>query len=824
MKTPLSWISLYTPLVDTIENNSLKSLAHTYSIHTAEIDGIEDHFIDKVVVGKVLSCEKHPESKKLSIVRVALGEYGEETILTWAANIIDATYVAVAIVGAVLPWDFTIGERMMAGMMSRGMICGADEIGMSTEESTGIMILEETWKNDELESMIGKSFFSLTLPFPGKNGEIYHFPLQDTTFEIDNKFITNRPDLFSIVGNAREWQAVFDGTLSPYAPKKYNFQNNFPLKIETDKCLSYNAWKMEGITVGKSPWGMSLMMERSGLTPKMDIVDITNSIMTELGQPMHAFDADKISWAITVRMALTWEKLLALNSIEYTLTPLDMVIADEKWPIALAGVIGGMESAVSLETKNIIWESACFDAESVRLTAQKHGIRTDASTRYEKSLDPLLSETVIERVREFMEFLWKSSKITKDASYLLHKSIKNIDIPVSYDFLSKKIWITLEKEKIHDILSKLGFSIQKIDSDNMLVHVPSWRATKDISIREDIAEEVGRIFGYDHIELTPLDANFSISVKNTDKALRDSTLSFFKNRNYSEVYNYSFSNIETDWALGFSSHEEALGIKNAFNVEYTHMRRTLAWHLFQNIKDNLRHSEKLRFFEIGNVYSRASSRNTGIEAFLEDIPLKPFAEKKMLAWVVTATSIESLRKDIEWYLEDTLSFIPPLKQDETKSLPFLHPGMYGEYRLWDMVLASFSRIHPAIASTYEIPPETLYFEIAFDTLISLQKDNERVFHEISRFQTIERELNFLANEKVRTGDMWTHLSSIHPWITNIRVNSIYQDEALDEKKEKSINFGFTLVSNEGTISDKEALDIQNTIIDHMAQIWYTLRS
>ena len=209
MKIPLSWISLYTPLAGVLEKYSIKDLAHEYSTHTAEIDGIENHSIDKVVVGKVISCEKHPDSKKLSIVKVDLGEYSEETILTGAENIVDAHYVAVAMVGAVLPGDFSIGERMMAGMMSRGMICGADEIGMSTEKSTGIMILEDTWDEKVLEKSLGNSFFDLTLPFPGRNGEVYHYPLRDTTFEIDNKFITNRPDLFSIVGNAREFGAVF---------------------------------------------------------------------------------------------------------------------------------------------------------------------------------------------------------------------------------------------------------------------------------------------------------------------------------------------------------------------------------------------------------------------------------------------------------------------------------------------------------------------------------------------------------------------------------------------------------------------------------------
>lgn len=193
---------------------------------------------------------------------------------------------------------------MMAGMMSRGMICGADEIGLALESDGGIMILENTWDKNLLESKIGDSIFDLTVSFPGINGKSYEYSLKDTTFEIDNKFITNRPDLFGVYGNAREWHAVFDLPFEEYKAKLIT-QNTktLPIHIETNRCLAYNAIKMENIEVGKSPFGISLMMERAGLAPKMDLVDITNLILTEFGQPMHVFDADKLTGEITVRLA-----------------------------------------------------------------------------------------------------------------------------------------------------------------------------------------------------------------------------------------------------------------------------------------------------------------------------------------------------------------------------------------------------------------------------------------------------------------------------------------------------------------------------------------
>lgn len=301
---------------------------------------------------------------------------------------------------------------MMAGMMSSGMICGADEIGLALESDGGIMILENMWDANLLESRIGESLFDLTLPFPGIDGKIYEYTLRDTTFEIDNKFITNRPDLFGVYGNAREWGAVFGLDFTPYIPRNRTEKTKeLPLKIETNRCLAYNAIRMNNITVSKSPMGISLMMEHAGLAPKMDLVDITNLILTEFGQPMHVFDAGKVSGTITVRLAKIGEKLIALNGIEYALTTEDMVIADDNGPIALAGVIGGMDSAVSLETQNVIWESATFDAVSVRLSAQRHGVRTDASTRYEKSLDPLLANFATSRIWDYLEFLGKNIEV-----------------------------------------------------------------------------------------------------------------------------------------------------------------------------------------------------------------------------------------------------------------------------------------------------------------------------------------------------------------------------------------------------------------------------
>lgn len=824
MHTPLNWISLYTPIDTLLAKKNITDIAHEYSIHTAEIDGIEEHRIDKVVIGKVLRCEKHPESKKLSICEVLIGAGETTVILTGAPNIATATYVPVALVGAVLGGNFTIGERMMAGYMSRGMICGADEIGLALESDGGIMVLEDIWERDILESMIGRSVFDLSLPFPGINGKVYAYTLGDTTFEIDNKFITNRPDLFGVYGNAREWWAVFDLPFESYIAKEVpTHKTPFPLSIQTDRCLSYNAIKMDTIQVSKSPLSLALMMQRAWLAEKMDLVDITNLILTEFGQPMHVFDADKIIGGITVRLASKGEKILALNGVEYELTGDDMVIADDRGPIAIAWVIGGMDSAVSDLTTNVIWESATFDAVSVRLTAQRHSIRTDASTRYEKSLDPLLAGFATSRILDYLKFLEKNINITATASYLNEEKVNHITIDVEYDFINKKAWTPIPETRVQGILQKLGFEYT-LKKTGLSIVVPSWRASKDISIKEDMAEEVIRIYGYDHIEPTPLDANFSISTKNTTKDLRNICLDFWKHQNWNEAYNYSFSNTELDTKAWLVDMSDAIGIQNAYNVDYTHMRRSLSVRLFESIANNRNNEKQLRFFEMGNVYSRNPVYTNTVNELINTINPKPYGEVPMIAGATTDDDIASLRESTELFLNSVLGYLPPLRQTKNDASTLFHPGITWEYHVWDMTILRFGKVHPETTEAFNIPHDTLYWEADMRILQDGYLDREIRLQPISRFQSIPRELNFIMDESLHTGPLASMIEAHHPWIQGVIVDSIYRDKEKIWKKQKSVNFAFFLQSQEDTISDNQALEIQNDIIALMSSHGCQLRS
>ncbi len=425
----------------------------------------------------------------------------------------------------------------MAGMISRGMMCGSDEIGLSTVVASGIMDLGLEYPISELESKIGTSIFDLGVDILGVDGAPVRIPLTDIGLEIDNKNITNRPDLFGTYGHAREFATIFNLPLRDIQFEKivlddvsYNSaklsETVLKTEIQTDAVLSYSLCKIEGITNRPTPFGMKLLLERSGNTSHDAVVDMTNSIMLELGQPMHAFDADTIEGYIIVRQARAGESIVALDGKTYLLLPTDIVIADTQKVLAIAGIMGGLDSGITANTKNICIESAVFDATAIRLTAQRLGLRSDASTRFEKSLDPLLSSLALRRAIQLLNFAKVGGTITGISEYVNAGKVRNIELNVPHDFIESRIGTTLSVEEATGILERLGF-MPELQNGTHHVRVPSHRASKDISIPEDIVEEIGRLHGYDSILEVPIPGVFQMTTKNDWVSLRNTLQNYF---------------------------------------------------------------------------------------------------------------------------------------------------------------------------------------------------------------------------------------------------------------------------------------------------------
>lgn len=801
MKIPLSWISSYTDVSPLIAKRGIKELAHLYSIHTAEIDGIEEvGSEDKVVVAKVVSTRPHPDSDHLNLVELDCGPLGARRIVCGAENVRTAKYVAVATVGARLgaDRDFEIKLSTIRGETSEGMICSEDELGLQEDRAPGIMQLEKHFSEELLQSKLGTPFYDIEVTVPGNGSDIYSFPLRDTVFEIDNKFITNRPDLFSVEGNAREFGAIFSLPFTPYDGKLPVISEKLSVQIKSPNVLSYELLSIENIQAGISPLGIDQMLRKAGISPKYDLVDITNFIMTELGQPMHAFDADKVVGGVTVRQAQDGETMLALDSKEYALTSKDIVIADSEKVLAIAGVIGGMSSAVSETTKNVYFESACFDPVSVRLTSQRLAVRTDSSMRFEKSLDPTLAARVLPRVFDLLRFLGKNGACTGAFSYLDESRVRNITINTDLGFIEKKLGLRVSKERTEEILERLGFDAA-FAGDTFSVRVPSWRASKDISIKEDLVEEIGRINGYELVPDTPITGPFSIANKNGSIELRDSINAYFSAEGLFETYNYSFSNQNKDVRIGYADDSNAVRIQNAFNVEYTVMRRSMVPNLLEATAENLKQQKKFGFFEIGKIFRKLDENE--------------FTESKALAGVLVGQDMTTLRILLDGFLRTVLPGKVFAVEQGTENIASLHPNKSGRYILGNETIMHFGSLHPGVAESFGLSgAEVLLFEVDYQKLSHHFATAGYKFSEIGKYPGITRELNFVFEETIPVSTVIAKIASVSPILSNFSVVDEFRDAQKVGEGKKSISFSFLMQDLTKTITDEEALVIQEQII------------
>ncbi len=812
MKTPLNWISLFTDINGLLKSEWTSKLAHLYSIHTAEIDAIEKYWQEnKVIVWKVIDAKPHPDSDHLNVVQVSLWTIWDVQIVCWANNVVWAKYVPVATVGAVLKWDFEIKAARLRWQESNWMICSEDELDFQEARAPWIMRLEEYFDVELLEANIWKPFFDIKIQILGFDSQPYESALRDVVFEIDNKFITNRPDLFSVEWNAREFSAIFDLPFTPYK-NSYTFKNRtLNVNILTEKVLSYHLIKMNDVHAAESPFPIKYALYKSWINPKFDLVDMTNYVMTELGQPMHAFDADKIVGDVTVRAAKKWERVLALNWETYELDERDTVIADDVKILAIWWIMWGQDSAISETTKNVLIESACFDASSIRLSSQRLWVRTDSSARYEKSLDPLLTYRALERALEFLRFLWKSWELISDFEYLNKDSLKDANLILDPKFIAKKIGIVIPEADIERILVALWFDFSKQNSDYS-VRVPSWRVTKDISIKEDLAEEIWRIYWYERVPEIPLVGEQVVYSENRSVAFRQGIQNYFAGKWWFEAYNYSFSNESSDSKIGLISIENAIKVVNAYSNEFTLMRRKMIGNLLSNVTDNKKIEDSFSFFEISKVECKQDWE---------------FKEESKIAWISYSVSFESFKSDVIWLIDSVMSGLDfSIRQGvKLEDYPYLHPNKSWEFVTADWkVIWHFWFVNPQVATNFDLDDSKLcYFELDFATLLNLSEKSDFRFREISKYPWTTREFNFVMREKTPVGDIVSLIKRVNPLVRSVKIADIYRNEEKLWHDMKSVTFAAYLQDYEKTITDEDSMNAQNSIINELSKIWIELR-
>ncbi len=594
MKLSLNWIKDYVNIPDDMD---LTKFAYDLTMSTVEVEGAEElsKSFENIVVGKILEVLPHPNADKLRICKVDTGD-GVHDIVCGGINLEAGMKVVVACPGAMVRWHgegepVMIKNSKLRGVESYGMICASDEVGLG-----------ELFPASCEGEIVDITSFDVK---PGENVAVA-LGLDDIILEIDNKSMTNRPDLWGHYGMAREIAALYNLELK--AVKPYEAPAGLPefeIHIDdVDKCPRYIGTKIEGLSVKEAPFEMRARLWKVGLRPINALVDITNYVMMAVGQPTHAFDSDMICDYIKVRRATDGEALKLLNGKELSLKSDDLVIADSKEAVALAGVMGGEKDSILPTTKNVILEVANFEATGIRKTALRYDNRTDASTRYEKAIDPERCDLALSMAMELFEKIYPEMKVVAYAdSY--KKKLTPAEIDVSYDWLDRRLGKHLTQEEISHKLGLLGFTVT-FDGDNMHIVVPTWRSTGDVSIKADIMEEVARMYGYENFESDTITTSFSGAINQLDKSLVRNIEEYLAYRcGMQEILTYPWMKEEFVTAV-LGSTEDILCLPTPPSPDEKYIRSSTLPNICQAVVNNERYYSDFAIFEEAQIFDGSS--------------------------------------------------------------------------------------------------------------------------------------------------------------------------------------------------------------------------
>lgn len=705
---------------------SPEKVARDLTLRGLEVESLQylNKGLEHVVVGAVLEKQKHPDAERLSICSV---DIGRETlqIVCGASNVRAGIKVPVALVGAILPGNFRIQKSKIRGVESFGMICSETELSLA-RESEGIFILPE-------DAPIGALFSE----YLGRNDCILSFSLTP-----------NRGDALSHLGIAREVGALYNLSLKrkePAIQKKLPVQQNAKVSIQDKRCLQYYACWIEGVTIQESPTWLKRRLEAIGLRPINNVVDVTNHLLMELGQPMHVFDLDCIERGnLFVRTAHEREKLSLLDGSEIVLSSEDLIIADSQCAHALAGVMGGKLSQVQASTKNILLEVAHFSAHAVRKSSKRHQKSTDSSYRFERQIDASQVERAFYQAIELIvdEAGGKVSGHQLYKSDLLEETKKS-EIPFSEQYLNEFMGTTLSHEIICKHLKALGFEIRSHSQDNKyFVRPPSYR--NDIECMEDVCEEVLRAEGYDQVKTAiPVCTTFPLTSETQERARKISSLkNNFATLGFSEAVHFAFVSADQEKKWGEPSKaEHRVELKNPLNLDFSTLKTSLLSGLFQSLISSLNHQQKnLRLFEVRPVFSRTKNA----EQIHEELHFAAMGCGRSFHHSLAARDHSLDFYDFKGFLEnafDTLGVRGVKFQGSGNDARF-HPAQCAQVLIGNQAVGMIGRIHPAIEKEHKIKEPLFAFEINLDPCLKAGKKVK--FAPISKFPKMDRDFSLIV--------------------------------------------------------------------------------
>ncbi|KNY28265.1 phenylalanine--tRNA ligase subunit beta [Pseudobacteroides cellulosolvens] len=789
MKAPLSWLKDYVDI-----NVTPKDYANALTLSGSKVEGIEvaGEDITKVVVGKILSIEKHPDADKLQVTKVDVGNEVIQ-VVTGAQNISLGDYIPVALVGATLPGDKKISKGKLRGIESCGMMCSIGELNVTKEEfpeaaENGIFILQKDLPlGKDIKEVLG---------------------INETTVEFE--ITSNRPDCFSIVGLARE-SAVTLGSKFKKPEITVKEEGDDAHKYasveikDPDLCPRYAARVVKDVKIGPSPKWLRDRLKAAGVRSINNIVDITNYVMLELGQPMHAFDLEKLQdKKIIVRRAVDGEMMHTLDDQERSLDSSMLVIADGKRPVAVAGVMGGANSEVDESTKTILFESANFHGISVRLTGKKLGLRTEASSRFEKGLDVENVITALDRAVQLVEMLGTGT-VCKGIIDCYVKKPEVRKLPLNPQKINKFLGTSIDTPYMINLFKSLEFGV---DESTMTLTVPSFRP--DVESEADVYEEVARFYDYNNITPTLLSGKEATQGKKTFKQKVEDVI---KNTmiacGLSEVYTYSFTSPKVWDRINLPSDSElrkAVVITNPLGEDYSVMRTTTIPEMLDVISTNYnRRIEEVRLFEVSTVYLPQS------------LPITELPVEKPVLTLGMYGNADFY--DLKGIVEELLSSLGIKKFEFAphKDFAAYHPGRTAELLINGKSAGLIGEIHPEVAENFEVPEKTYIGIIDIEPLV--KNASFKASHKpLPKFPAVTRDIAMLVKDEILVKQIEDIIKQRSGKILEkFKLFDVYKGKQVPEGM-KSVAYSISFRADDRTLTDEEVAKTMVKILDGLKNI------
>ena len=802
MKLSLNWIKDYVKLP---EDMDLTRLAYDLTMSTVEVEGAENlaESFDKIVVGEIKEVLPHPNADKLRVCKVDIGEEDIKDIVCGGSNLEAGMKVVVACPGAMVRWHgegepVEIKNAKLRGVQSFGMICASVEVGLA-----------DLFPANEEHEIMDITAFDVKAGTP----LAVALDLDDIILEIDNKSMTNRPDLWGHYGIAREIAALYDLPLVEFDKYVPETAETYDVRIlDTDRCPRYIGAKVEGLSVKPSPFEMQSRIWRVGMRPINALVDVTNYVMLATGQPTHVFDSNHIIDHIEVRRAVEGEKLQLLNDKDLSLSTDDLVIADKEGAVALAGVMGGAKDSVLPETNSVILEVANFESKGVRRTALRYDNRTEASSRYEKAVDPERCDIALSLAMKLFAELYPDMKVTAFNDQYPNKLVKK-EIDVELEWLDRRLGKRIPKEVVEKKLGIMGFEVTFTDT-NMHVVVPTWRSTGDVSIKADIMEEVARMYGYENFEATQITTSFDGAINQLDTDLVRKVKEYLAFRcNMQEIFTYPWMSEEFVNAL-LPNTDGVLALATPPSPTEKYIKSSLLPNICKAIVKNERNFDEFDIFEEAQI-------------FLDKDYTEKYKNEKLpcqqrhlgCAFVGKSDNIDELFRRAK----GVIGMMPRYTHMEGFTFERNEKPYWADNVVWLNICLNGKKIgdiallskKAALACGIKVLSAVLV-ELDMDAFVPFKSRTNRYAH-LAEFPMTDYDISFLVDSMVKWDEIYACImSKKNELLHDARFVDEYKGKQIPEGK-KSVTVRLVIGSAEKTLTSAEIEAVANSVVKRISK-------